>query len=86
MHGRGRPAQQEPERPIVWAFLGSLTQRPGMNRPKHRTADRVDDRDHVGVHEQSDGNVYIGTVARAGRTSGTQLQRVAELVVDGFAY
>jgi sulfite reductase (ferredoxin) len=40
---------------------------------------RTDDRDHVGVHAQSDGNVYVGTVARAGRTSGTQLQRVAAL-------
>src|SRR5258707_2940010 len=46
MHGRGRPAQQEPKRPIVWAFLGSLAQRRGMNRPEHRTADRVNDRDH----------------------------------------
>ena len=41
-----------------------------------------DDRDHVGVHEQADGNAYIGTVARAGRTSGTQLQRVAALAAQ----
>ena len=39
----------------------------------------TDDRDHIGVHAQSDGNSYVGTVARAGRTSGTQLQRVAAL-------
>ena len=39
----------------------------------------TEDRDHVGVHRQSDGASYIGTVARAGRTSGTQLQRVAAL-------
>jgi sulfite reductase (ferredoxin) len=37
------------------------------------------DRDHVGVHRQADGLSYIGVVPRAGRTSGTQLQRVAEL-------
>ena len=37
------------------------------------------DRDHVGVHQQSNGLSYVGTVARAGRTSGTQLTRVAEL-------
>ena len=36
-------------------------------------------RDHVGVHEQKDGNLYVGFAPRAGRTSGTQLQRVAEL-------
>ena len=37
------------------------------------------DRDHVGVHAQANGLSYVGTVARAGRTSGTQLTRVAEL-------
>jgi sulfite reductase (ferredoxin) len=37
------------------------------------------DRDHVGVHAQKNGLSYIGTVARAGRTSGTQLSRIAEL-------
>jgi sulfite reductase (ferredoxin) len=36
-------------------------------------------RDHVGVHTQSNGLSYVGTVARAGRTSGTQLTRIAEL-------
>ena len=36
-------------------------------------------RDHLGVHAQSNGLNYIGTVARAGRTSGSQLTRVAEL-------
>jgi sulfite reductase (ferredoxin) len=38
-----------------------------------------DERDHVGVHPQHDGRFYVGTVAKAGRTSGTQLQRVADL-------
>jgi sulfite reductase (ferredoxin) len=37
------------------------------------------DRDHVGVHLQKGGLRYVGAVARAGRTSGTQLTRVAEL-------
>jgi sulfite reductase (ferredoxin) len=37
------------------------------------------DRDHVGVHAQGNGLSYVGVVPRAGRTSGTQLQRVAEL-------
>jgi sulfite reductase (ferredoxin) len=39
----------------------------------------TDDRDHVGVHTQSDGRRYVGAVPRAGRTSGTQLVRAAEL-------
>jgi sulfite reductase (ferredoxin) len=38
-----------------------------------------EDRDHVGVHAQRDGLSYVGMVPRAGRTSGTQLTRVAEL-------
>jgi sulfite reductase (ferredoxin) len=37
------------------------------------------DRDHIGVHKQAGGLSYVGTVARAGRTSGKQLTRVAEL-------
>jgi sulfite reductase (ferredoxin) len=36
-------------------------------------------RDHLGVHEQRDGRSYVGLAPRAGRTSGTQLQRVAAL-------
>jgi sulfite reductase (ferredoxin) len=39
-------------------------------------------RDHVGVHLQKDGNLYVGFAPRAGRTSGTQLQRVAELAAQ----
>ncbi|MDX6199193.1 MAG: hypothetical protein QOJ79_2344 [Actinomycetota bacterium] len=42
----------------------------------------TDDRDHVGVHAQNDGKVYIGTVTRAGRTSGRQLQTVAALAAS----
>ena len=36
----------------------------GYALPDGPEAPPVDDRDHVGVHAQSDGNVYIGTVAR----------------------
>jgi len=39
----------------------------------------VADRDHIGVHGQADGLNYVGVVPRAGRTSGRQLQHVAEL-------
>jgi sulfite reductase (ferredoxin) len=42
----------------------------------------TDDRDHVGVLPQHDGNVSIGTVTRAGRTSGRQLQTVATLAAS----
>ncbi|MFN2538329.1 MAG: nitrite/sulfite reductase [Mycobacteriales bacterium] len=37
------------------------------------------DRDHLGVHDQANGLKYVGTIARAGRTSGSQLTRLAEL-------
>ena len=37
------------------------------------------DRDHVGVGAQRDGRHWVGFVPRAGRTSGSQLQRVAAL-------
>jgi sulfite reductase (ferredoxin) len=36
-------------------------------------------RDHVGVHPQSDGRCYVGMVTRQGRTSGRQLQHLADL-------
>jgi sulfite reductase (ferredoxin) len=37
------------------------------------------DRDHLGVHDQVNGLKYVGTIARAGRSSGSQLTRLAEL-------
>ena len=37
------------------------------------------DRDHIGVHDQVDGLSYVGMTPRAGRTSGSQLTRVADL-------
>jgi sulfite reductase (ferredoxin) len=36
-------------------------------------------RDHVGVVEQADGRFYVGAAPRAGRTSGGELTRVADL-------
>ena len=37
------------------------------------------DRDHVGVHEQRDGRVFVGFAPRAGRVAGHQLRMVADL-------
>jgi sulfite reductase (ferredoxin) len=37
------------------------------------------ERDHVGVYPQKDGAFFVGMVPRAGRTSGSQLSRVADL-------
>ena len=36
--------------------------------------------DHVGIHPQRDGNVYVGVAPIAGRVSGTTLARVADIV------
>jgi sulfite reductase (ferredoxin) len=37
-------------------------------------------RDHVGVHEQKDGNFYLGLAPSAGRVSGTALVTLADLM------
>jgi sulfite reductase (ferredoxin) len=36
------------------------------------------DRDHIGVHEQKDGNFYVGFAARVGRVDGATLARIAD--------
>ena len=36
-------------------------------------------RDHVGIHEQQDGKVWVGAAPIAGRMTGTKLTRLAEL-------
>ncbi|MGH2773516.1 MAG: nitrite/sulfite reductase [Actinomycetota bacterium] len=36
-------------------------------------------RDHVGIYEQQDGNLYVGFAPRAGRIAGHQLRHVASL-------
>ncbi|MDR7280967.1 nitrite/sulfite reductase [Catenuloplanes atrovinosus] len=35
--------------------------------------------DHIGVHEQADGNRYVGAAPVVGRTSGEQLRRLADV-------
>ena len=52
------------------------TARPPAPRP-------LADRDHVGVHEQRDGRVFVGFAPRAGRVAGHQLRLVADLA-DAF--
>ena len=37
------------------------------------------DRDHIGVHEQRDGNFYVGFAPRVGRVDGATLSAVADL-------
>ena len=37
------------------------------------------DRDHIGVHEQKDGNFYLGFAPKVGRVDGTILAAVADL-------
>ncbi|NHC46094.1 nitrite/sulfite reductase [Motilibacter aurantiacus] len=36
-------------------------------------------RDHIGVHQQRDGNYYVGAAPRTGRVSGPILSRIADL-------
>jgi hypothetical protein len=40
------------------------------------------DRDHIGVHRQRDGRYYLGVAPSVGRTSGTQLARIAQLAAE----
>src|SRR6478735_8453603 len=39
-------------------------------------------RDHVGVHEQKDGKLYVGIAPTAGRISGTLLVQLADLIEE----
>ena len=41
--------------------------------------DRRRRRDHVGIHQQREGNYYVGVAPTVGRVSGTVLQPVADL-------
>jgi sulfite reductase (ferredoxin) len=43
-------------------------------------ASPVGHRDHVGVHEQKDGNFYVGVAPIAGRVSGTKLLALADVM------
>ncbi len=40
------------------------------------------ERDHIGVHEQKDGNFYVGFASRVGRVDGATLARVADLAEE----
>ena len=40
----------------------------------------VGHRDHIGVHEQKDGKLYVGIAPTAGRVSGTLLVQLADLI------
>ncbi|MEO5854029.1 MAG: nitrite/sulfite reductase [Nocardioides sp.] len=42
----------------------------------------VGHRDHIGVHEQKDGNLYVGVAPTAGRVSGTVLIQLAEAMEE----
>ncbi|GAA1978027.1 sulfite reductase SirA [Nocardioides panacihumi] len=37
-------------------------------------------RDHIGVHEQKDGNLYVGVAPTVGRVSGTLLVQLADVI------
>jgi sulfite reductase (ferredoxin) len=39
-------------------------------------------RDHIGVHEQKDGKLYVGIAPTAGRVSGTLLVQLADLIEE----
>jgi sulfite reductase (ferredoxin) len=59
-------------------FLGERL--PDGPAPEARS---IAERDHVGIHEQRDGRVFVGFGLRAGRIAGHQLRLVADLA-DGF--
>ncbi|GAW49388.1 MULTISPECIES: nitrite/sulfite reductase [unclassified Nocardioides] len=42
----------------------------------------VGHRDHIGVHEQKDGKLYVGVAPTAGRVSGTLLVQLADLIEE----
>ncbi len=42
----------------------------------------VGHRDHIGVHEQQDGKLYVGIAPTAGRVSGTMLVQLADLIEE----
>jgi sulfite reductase (ferredoxin) len=42
----------------------------------------VGHRDHIGVHEQKDGKLYVGIAPTAGRVSGTLLVQLADLIEE----
>ena len=57
---------------------GEYLQRKLIDGPSPERATR--NGDHIGVHEQKDGNFYIGATATVGRVSGTLLTQLGDLV------
>ena len=47
--------------------------------PAPRQAERGDRGDHVGIHQQKDGNWYVGVAPVAGRVSGEKLLEIARI-------
>jgi sulfite reductase (ferredoxin) len=45
-------------------------------------ASPVGHRDHIGIHEQKDGKLYVGIAPTAGRVSGTILVQLADLIEE----
>ena len=45
-------------------------------------ASPVGHRDHIGVHQQHDGKLYVGIAPTVGRVSGTMLVRLADLIQE----
>src|SRR3954470_5310159 len=52
-----------------------LVDNPSPESPKHH-------RDHIGIHEQKDGNFYVGVAPLVGRVSGTTLTGLADLIEE----
>nr|WP_304512066.1 nitrite/sulfite reductase [Demequina sediminicola] len=47
--------------------------------PEPKIAKPGDRGDHVGIHQQKDGNYYVGVAPVAGRVSGTKLKKIADI-------
>ena len=55
-------------------------QRPLLDGPA--PGEPTDRRDHVGIHQQTDGRYYVGAAPTVGRVSGTTLLAIADLMVE----
>jgi sulfite reductase (ferredoxin) len=53
----------------------ALVDNPSPQSPKHH-------RDHIGIHEQKDGNFYFGVAPIVGRVSGSTLTGLADLIEE----
>lgn len=55
-------------------------QRPLLDGPA--PGEPTDRRDHVGIHQQTDGRFYVGAAPTVGRVSGTTLLAIADLMAE----